>query len=126
MKCILKPLITTILIIILIIVIAIVGFVYQSEFKLTDIISYTSSDEVYKVSFQMVGEPEWPFGDTTARVKVINKADNKIIKDFTVKVHDNGGVLQDINCHVKWSDSSVIITLTGIEQDDDVYIVPLK
>jgi hypothetical protein len=125
MKRIFKPLITAVLVIISIIVIAKIGFIYQTEFKLTDIISYTSSDKLYKVSFQMVGEPEWPFGPSTARVKVINKANNKTIKDFTVKVHDDGGVLQDINCHVKWSDSSVIITLTGSEQDDDVYIVSL-
>lgn len=49
---------------------------------------------------------------------------NKIIKNFTVQVHNDGAVLRDVNCHVEWTNGSVIITLTGSEQDDDVYTVP--
>lgn len=123
-----KPLIITVFIIIAIIAIVIGSFIYQTKFRLTDVITYTSSDEGYAVSFQMVGEPEWPFGATTARVKVIDKTNskNRIIKDFTVQVYDDGAALQDVNCHVEWTDGSVIITLTGSEQDDDVYSIPLS
>ena len=122
-----KPLITVMLIIISIIAIVIVVCVYQAKYRLTDVVTYTSLDEVYAVSFQMVGEPVLPFGPTIARVKVIDKTNtiNRIIEDFTVQVQDDGAALRDVNCHVEWADDSVIITLTGSEQDDDVYTIHL-
>lgn len=115
-----------IVLIIISIIIAIDGFTSHRKIRLIDIVSYTSSDEVYNVSFQMIGEPDWPFGATTARVKVINNKNHKNIKDFTVQVYDDGANLRNENCHVGWTDDSVIITLTGSEQNDDVYIVPLS
>lgn len=122
-----KIITTTLSIFTLIVAILIMIFVYETKYKITDVKKYTSSDERYSVSFQMVGEPSWPFGPTTARIKVTKRIYffNKTIKDFKVIVYDDGANLSDSNCHVEWKDDAVEIILTGSEQSPDKYIVSL-
>lgn len=125
MKRAIKFLVSMVVTISLTIVILISWFIYQIEYKLTDIITYTAADNAYAVSFQMVGEPAWPFGPSTARIRVIKKIDESPIEVFTTKVHDDGLALQASNCNVTWGDSEVIITLTASEQADEVHIISL-
>lgn len=65
------------------------SFVYVTKHKITDIDSSISDDGQYEVLFQNVGEPDWPFGDSHARI--VLKRDNKTItklKFETVKILD--------------------------------------
>ena len=45
-------------------------FEYVNEYKLTDTGTEVSPDGKYAVLFQMVGQPDWPFGATSVRVTV--------------------------------------------------------
>lgn len=68
---------------------------------------------------QSVGDPDWPFGHSHARITL--KQDDKTIEQFKLAVANDGGVLHPENWHVSWDDTCVIITISGEEQDDALY-----
>ena len=95
------------------------SYVYVTKYKITDIDSSVSPDGKYEVLFQSVGDPDWPFGHSHARITL--KQDDKSIKQFKLDVANDGGVLHPENWHVSWDDTCVIITISGEEQDDALY-----
>ena len=46
----------------IIIIILILIFVYITKFRITDVTEFINEKNKYKILFQAVGEPEWPFG----------------------------------------------------------------
>lgn len=44
------------------------GFTYVTKYRITDIDTEASDDGQYEVIFQAVGEPDWPFGYSHARI----------------------------------------------------------
>jgi len=101
-------------------------YIYKTEYRLTDKGEELSPDGKYAVLFQMVGVPDWPFGATTVRVTVYNTENDEKIKVIQDDIHDDGAVLRDCNRNVSWEEDSVIITLMGSEQEDEVYDITLK
>lgn len=100
--------------------------VYKIEYRLTDKGEELSPDGKYAVLFQMVGEPDWPFGATTVRVTVRAVENNEKIKVIQTDIQDDGAVLREYNWNVLWEEDDVIITLIGSEQEDKVYEVMLN
>lgn len=43
-------------------------FVYETDYKIVNVDSSESPDGIHKLYFQQVGEPDWPFGYTHARL----------------------------------------------------------
>lgn len=95
------------------------SYVYVTKYKITDIDSSVSPDGKYEVLFQSVGDPDWPFGHSHARITL--RQDDKTIEQFKLAVANDGGVLHPENWHVSWDDTCVIITISGEEQDDALY-----
>ena len=95
------------------------SYVYVTKYKITDIDSSVSPDGKYEVLFQSVGDPDWPFGHSHARITL--KQDDKTMEQFKLDVANDGGVLHPENWHVSWDDTCVIITISGEEQDDALY-----
>lgn len=120
--------------IILCIVLAVVLFVaasvgrtvYITEYRLTDKGTELSPDGKYSVLFQMVGEPDWPFGATTVRVTVKNTETGEEIEVIQTDIHDDGALLRENNWNVEWYEEEVKITLIGSEQNNDVYNIDLR
>lgn len=123
MKKIVKGMLVFIAGLILMLIVFILIFTYQTKYKLTDIKEYTSPDKEHAVLVQMKGEPDWPFGAATARVKVTSH--KRTIKEFTAQVYDDGASLSESNCYVEWKKDAVKITLMGSEQPDDTHVVSL-
>ena len=46
------------------------GFWYRTKYRYTDIETQISPDERCRITLQMKGEPEWPFGSTYGRIIV--------------------------------------------------------
>ena len=84
-------------------------YVYVTKYKITDIDSSVSPDGKYEVLFQRVGDPDWPFGHSHARITL--KQDDKTMEQFKLDVANDGGVLHPENWHVSWDDTCVIITI---------------
>ena len=95
------------------------SYVYITRYKIADIDSSVSPDGKYEVIFQSVGEPDWPFGHSHARITL--KRSDITIEQFKLDVANDGGVLHPENWHVTWDDTCVIITISGEEQDDVIY-----
>ena len=102
------------------------SFIYSNNYKLTDVGTEISPDGKYSVLFQMVGQPEWPFGATTVKVTVKEVDSNKQLEVIDASINDDGATLRNSNWTVVWQSDTVEITLKGSEQEDKSYIVPLQ
>lgn len=106
----------------IIIIIFILIFVYITQFRITDVAEYINEKNKYKILFQAVGEPEWPFGRTKVKVTLVN-SNNIKIKSFNEYISDDGAVASKYNINVNWYDDYVEVTLKGEEQEDDIHIL---
>jgi len=89
---------------------------YKISWKITDIGTEQSPDGRYSVVFQAVGEADWPFGASHA--KVTFKDGDSVVASFRQDIHDDGGQFYPGNYSVEWMESEVIITFKGSEQPD--------
>lgn len=101
-------------------------FIYNNEYKLTLAGTENSPDGKYAVTFQMVGNPDWPFGSTTVKITVEETESRKKLKVIDTSIHDDGGILREYNWDVVWQNDSVKIILKGSEQEDTVHTVMLQ
>lgn len=93
--------------------------VYARQYKITDIDSSVSNDGRHEVIFQSVGEPDWPFGSSHA--KIILKEENDTVIQYKLDVSNDGGTLSPENWDVKWQEGSVQVVISGEEQNDTLY-----
>lgn len=91
---------------------------YVTKWRYTEIDTQVSPDERCRLTLQMKGEPEWPFGTTYGRIIV--QYDGEIIQKKSFQIRDDGAVLRAQNWDTIWNSSGVQITLHGSEQDDEI------
>lgn len=101
-------------------------FVYNNEYKLTLAGTENSPDGKYAVTFQMVGNPDRPFGSTTVKITLEETGSKKKLKVIDTSIQDDGGILREHNWDVVWQDDSAKIILKGSEQEDAVHTVMLQ
>ncbi len=87
---------------------------YTFSWKLTDVGTETSPDGRYRLLFQAVGEADFPFGSSHAKVTLYN--DNKKIQSFREDIADDGASFRSDNYCVEWMPYGVVITFMGSEQ----------
>ena len=97
------------------------SIIYITGYKIHDIDSSLSQDGTHELLFQQVGDPDWPFGSTHARV--ILKDGNKIITKYKFDVHNDGANVSENSWIVDWNDDSVDYVVYGEEQSDQLYRV---
>ena len=105
-------------IVIVAIIIAIV--LYITEIRITDVAEFVNEENKYKVIFQAVGEPEWPFGRTKVKVTLVNDK-NKKIKSFKEYISHDGAVAREDNIDVNWYANYVEVILKGGEQEESMH-----
>lgn len=89
---------------------------YEMSWKITNVGLEESPDGRYSVIFQSVGEADWPFGYSHAKVTV--KDGDRIIETFREDIADDGGQFRPENYSVEWMKYGVVITFSGSEQPD--------
>ena len=89
---------------------------YEMSWKITNVGVEDSPDGRYSVLFQSVGEADWPFGYSHAKVTV--KDGNSIIESFREDIADDGAQFRPDNYSVDWMKYGVVITFMGSEQPD--------
>lgn len=97
------------------------GFLYITKYKITGIDEKTSPDGAYTLFFQEVGEPDWPFGASHARL-VLKKGDRTVSK-IPFDIANDGKRLFPENWKVTWRDDAVEALVLGEEQKDVCYTV---
>lgn len=102
--------------VLLILLVLCLGLKYQMSWKITNVGMEQSPDGRYSVVFQAVGEADWPFGASHAKVTVKNE--DRIVDSFRQDIYDDGGQFRPANYSVEWMKYGVIITFMGSEQPD--------
>lgn len=97
------------------------GFAYVTSYKITDIDSSVSDDGQYELLFQSVGEPDWPFGSSHARLAL--RHGSRSVTKYKLDVENDGKVLYADNWRVSWEDNCVKVTISAEEQADILYIL---
>lgn len=93
------------------------SLIYAVRYRVGDIDASVSPDGNYEVLFQSVGEPDWPFGYSHARVLL--KSGKRTISKYRFDVANDGMILHPDNWKVKWEEVCVHVTISGEEQDDN-------
>jgi len=89
-----------------------------------DIVSYEENG--YTLTFQQLGEPQWPFGPTDVRL-LLKDQQGKIIKKYDTSIGDDGANAGERNiASVEWFDDNVIVILQASEMEDREIIIPFK
>ncbi len=89
---------------------------YEMSWKLTDVGLERSPDGRYSVLFQAVGEADFPFGCSHARVTVYDG--KKELTSFREDIADDGAAFRPDNYRVEWMPYGLVITFMGSEQGD--------
>ncbi|MCR5746318.1 MAG: hypothetical protein K6G03_01245, partial [Lachnospiraceae bacterium] len=94
---------------------------YEISWRITDIETKTSPDGRYSILFQSIGEADFPFGSSHAKVTV--KDGDKVIESFKEDIADDGGAFRPDNYKVEWMPVGVVITFRGSEQADHEVLI---
>ena len=116
LKKIVKAIAITIGSLLLIIFVFLLSLKYQMSWKITNVGLEKSPDGRYSVLFQAVGEADWPFGYSHAKVTV--KEGKRVIESFREDIADDGGQFRPANYSVEWMKYGLVITFMGSEQAD--------
>ncbi|MBQ5535091.1 MAG: hypothetical protein IIU07_07325, partial [Lachnospiraceae bacterium] len=89
---------------------------YMVSWRITDVGSETSPDGIYRLRFQAVGEADFPFGPSHAKVTLYDGREK--LQSFREDISDDGGAFRPDNYSVEWMPYGVVITFSGSEQPD--------
>jgi hypothetical protein len=95
------------------------SLLYATRYRISDIDAATSPDGKYEIIFQAVGEPDWPFG--TSHARIVLKRNGETVAKRKYDVANDGGVLHPENWRVRWEENCVKVILSGEEQSDELY-----
>ena len=105
-----------------IMIVALAGsFTYVTRYKIHDVAYSTSQDGKYVLLFQQVGDPDWPFGHTHARL--ILKDESGTIAKYSFDVANDGANVHSDSWQVTWKDTCVEAVISGEEQNDCQYVL---
>lgn len=111
--------ILSVLFAIIIVFIGIITLWWNGAFNKLDtrnIISYENNG--YTLTFQQLGDPQWPFGSTDIRLLLKNKQ-GKILKKYDTSIQDDGANAGEHNiASVEWFSDKVIVILQASEMED--------
>ncbi|MCR5775391.1 MAG: hypothetical protein K6G42_09940 [Lachnospiraceae bacterium] len=116
----LKKVIKTVLIILgaFVVLILLFGLMikYEMSWRLSEVGREKSPDGRYNILFQSVGEADFPFGQSHAKVTVYDGKNE--ITSFREDISDDGAAFRPDNYSVEWTKYGVVITFKGSEQAD--------
>ena len=95
------------------------SFIYATRYRISDVDAATSPDGKHEIVFQAIGEPDWPFGYSHARI--VLKRNGGIVAKRKFDVANDGGVLHPDNWSVRWEENCVKVIISGEEQADELY-----
>ena len=94
---------------------------YTTKYRVNSVDSSTSQDGKYELLFQQIGEPDWPFGYTHARLGL--KDELGTIAKYSFDVRNDGASVHSDSWQVIWKEDSVEVVISGKEQNDEQYIL---
>lgn len=92
---------------------------YNINYKTTDIDVSESPDGTHELHFQQIGEPDWPFGSTHARLTL--ESNGKTVATCSFDIANDGKNLGPENWEAIWGNNHASATIFGEEQNDFHY-----
>lgn len=92
---------------------------YNINYKTTDIDVSKSPDGTHELHFQQIGEPDWPFGSTHARLTL--ESNGKTVATCSFDIANDGKNLGLENWEATWGNNHASATIFGEEQNDFHY-----
>lgn len=92
---------------------------YNISYKTTDIDVSESPDGTNELHFQQIGEPDWPFGLTHARLTL--ESNGKTVATCSFDIANDGKNLGPENWEATWGNNHASATIFGEEQNDFRY-----
>ena len=89
---------------------------YEMSWKLSYVGEEISPDGQYRLLFQQIGEPDFPFGYSHAKITLYDG--EKKVDSFNEDIADDGGQFRMANYSVEWMKKGVVVTFKGSEQAD--------
>lgn len=86
---------------------------YSINYKTTDIDVSESPDGTHELHFQQIGEPDWPFGSTHARLALENNG--KTVATCSFDIANDGKSLGPENWEATWTNNHASATIFGEE-----------
>lgn len=96
---------------------------YNINYKTTDIDVSESPDGAYELHFQQIGEPDWPFDSTHARL--VLESNGKTVTTCSFDIANDGKNLSPENWETTWGNNHASATIFGEEQSDYRYNLSL-
>ena len=93
------------------------------NYKTTDIDVSESPDGTHELHFQQIGEPDWPFGSTHARL--VLESNGKTVTTCSFDIANDGKNLGPENWETTWGSDHASATIFGEEQNDYRYNLSL-
>lgn len=95
-----------------------------NKFDVRDIVSYENNG--YTLTFQQLGDPQWPFGSTDVRLLLKNKQ-GKILNKYDTSIQDDVANAGEHNIEsVEWFSDKVIVILRASEMKNKEMIISIK
>ena len=94
-------------------------FIYKTQYKKTEIITNSNTNDSHKLIVYEIGEPDFPFGAAHCRFDLNDG--NKKISSLSFDVYNDGGWALKENFIVKWNDDGAEISVNGEEQEEHTY-----
>ena len=89
-----------------------------SRLDVKDVASFESPDGGYRLVYQQLGAPDWPFGKTDVRL-VLKDRNGKTQNRVDTFIQDDGAAASEWNVKsVEWTEDAVVVVLRASEMDD--------
>ncbi len=105
--------------IMILIMLAVGMIIYQTKYKVTQIETYTTSDERYSLEIMQIGEPDFPFGAAHCKMELF--AGERFVSQYSFSIYDDGASAGMSNFEVYFQGENVQVIVRGSEQPDTIY-----
>lgn len=95
--------------------------IWRTDYAKTKVLTASSDDGQYSLTVCMVGEPDFPYGETHCRAELYKGGEKLTALDFSVQ--NDGAVVREDNFSVIWEETAVTLLASGTEQEDAAIVL---
>ncbi len=94
---------------------------WRTDYAETKVLTASSADGQYSLTVCMVGEPDFPYGETHCRAALYQGGEKLTELDFSVR--NDGAAVREDNFSVVWEETAVTLLASGTEQEDAAIVL---
>ena len=124
MKLFKRIVIAVVIVVFAAIILFVSAFIYEDQFKKTEVYREKSPDSAYEFVLYQVGSPSWPFGPVKAEIKVMDSIGKTVDKE-SILIYNDGAPVFEYNVEeIRWYDTKLELDCIG--EISATYILELE